>query len=416
LSKGPITVSKEGARRLTVTKQHLAGEIPSKPDRDDILSLIRDIGYIQWDPITIVAPSHHISLWSRLGRFRPDDLEKLLWEERKVFEHWTPIASIVLTEDYPLYLTLMRGYPESLSHSWANHIPRAKRFMATHGDLRRRVLKDLKGRSLTLSQFSGYERKGRSTDGWSSGNDVSNMLFHLLMAGEVMVVGHEGNQNVWGLTGEFLPRWANKERLTMKVFEREAAQRAIRALGTAAPSEINYYFVRGRYQTLKQTLAELEEDSLIHQVRVQGFERKEVRYIHDRDLPLLESLRGDGWMPRTTLIAAFDNLIAGRQRANTVFGFDYVHEQFLPKSKRRYGTYVLPILHGERLVGRIDPRYDKEKEVLVINSVHAEPGAPEGKEVSGAIRETIGDLAEFIGAREVEFAGKVPENWRKSLR
>ncbi|MDG7011518.1 MAG: winged helix DNA-binding domain-containing protein [Nitrososphaerota archaeon] len=75
-------------------------------------------------------------------------------------------------------------------------------------------------------------------------------------------------------------------------------------------------------------------------------------------------------------MAPFDNLIAGRRRTNTVFGFDYAHEQFLPKEKRKYGTCVLPVLRGETLIGRVDPRLDKEQRRLVVNSVHAEPGAP----------------------------------------
>ena len=99
-----------------------------------------------------------------------------------------------------------------------------------------------------------------------------------------------------------------------------------------------------------------------------------------------------------------------------MFGFDYVHEQFLPKEKRRYGTWVLPILRGDRLIGRVDPRFDKEKGRLVVNSVHAEPGAPEGREAAGDIADSIRGLAEFIGAGEVEYSSRVPRHWRGALR
>lgn len=415
MGKDAITTTAQAARRLAVTKQRLAGRWPRKATREDILTVIRELGYVKWDPVPVVAPSHQISLWSRVGNFRLSDLEGLMWDERKVFEHWTPIASIVLTEDYPLFYTLMRGYPESLSRSWANHIPRARKFLAAHEGLRKRILKELKGRSLQVSQFSDYVRTKRPADGWGSGSDVSNLLFHLLMRGEVMVVGHEGNQNLWGLTDDFLPRWAKRKELKLEEFEREAALRALRALGTASPSEIVYYFVRGRYQNLKQTLARLEEESLVHSVTVPGL-GMETRYVHADDVPLLESLEGGAWKPRTSLIAPFDNLIAGRRRANTVFGFDYVHEQFLPKEKRRYGTWVLPILRGDSLIGRVDPRLDKEKERLVINSVHAEPGAPGGREAAVDIAEKIEQLASFVGAKEVEYTSKVPESWRSALR
>lgn len=415
MGKRAISATADSVRRLTVTKQRLAGERPRKATREDIVSVIRDLAYVQWDPVTIVAPSHAISLWSRIGDFRNSDLEGLLWDERRVFEHWTPIASIVLTEDYPLYSHLMKRYPESLSKSWRNHIPRAKKFLAEHRGLRKNILRELEGGPLLLNQFGDYVKTKRSSDGWSTGNDVSNMLFHLLMKGEVMVVGHAGNQNVWGLTKDFLPERVLEQDIEGDEFERQAAQRAIRALGTAAPSEIVYYFVRGRYQTLKKTLATLEAEGAIHRVTVEGL-GKEERYVHEQDVPLLESMGGKAWQPRTALVAPFDNLIAGRQRTNRVFGFDYVHEQFLPKEKRKFGTWVLPILRGDRLIGRVDPKLDKEKGKLVINSVHAEPGAPEEREVAADIAETIQGLASFVGAKEVEYSPRVPAPWRGALR
>ena len=99
-----------------------------------------------------------------------------------------------------------------------------------------------------------------------------------------------------------------------------------------------------------------------------------------------------------------------------MFGFEYVREQFLPKEKRRYGTYVLPILWGERFIGRIDPRLDRKSGRLVINSVHAEPGAPGGKEISSMVAETIEGLADFVGAKEVEYQGHIPSAWKSALR
>lgn len=378
--------------------------------------MVRDLGYVQWDPISVIAPSHIISLWSRVGKFRLSDLDRLLWDEKKLFEHWTPIASIVLTEDYPLYYSLMRRYPESLSNSWGSHRARAKRFLAEHAELRKRVLNELKKGPRQLSQFEDYLRTKRSADAWTSGSDVSHMLFHLLMSGKVMVVGHQGNQNIWGLSEEFLPSWVEKKELTEEEAEREAAQRAIRALGTASPSEIHYYFVRGRYQNLRKTLERLQEESAIHRVHVAGLGGRDERYIHDEDISLLESMSSDAWQPRMSLLAPFDNLICGRGRTNRLFGFDYVHEQFLPKNKRKFGTFVLPILWGDRLIGRADLRMDRQNEKLLINSVHAERGAPGDKVVSSKIAETIDRLADFLGAKEVEYTTRVPAAWKNSLR
>jgi len=133
----------ESARRLIVTKQRLAGKLPRGSAREAILSVIRDLGFVQWDPINVVAPSHVLALWSRVGNFRPSDLDRLLREEKKVFEHWSHSASIVLTEDYPLHLSLMRRYPESLSKSWGGWRARARKFLAEHTELRKEVLREL---------------------------------------------------------------------------------------------------------------------------------------------------------------------------------------------------------------------------------------------------------------------------------
>ncbi len=407
-----ISATLTGIRRLAVAKQHLAGRLPKRPSAEDIVSLIRDLPYVQWDPVTVVAQSHIISLWNRLGAFRVSDLDRLMWHDRKVFLHWTPIAFLVLTEDYPLYYSLMKRYPESLTKSWGNHIPRARQFLAEHRDLRKRMLSELKKGPMQPTQFRDYVRTKRSADGWSSGSDVSNMLFHMHMSGDVMVVGREGNQNIWGLSEEFLPGWAVRKELSEEQFEWEAAQKAIRGLGTAVLREVRYYFPPGRYQNLKSTLARLEEESVIYPVRVEGLGGKDKRYIHDGDVPLLESVSTGAWEPRMSLLPPFDNML--RQRSQ-VFGFDYVREQFLPKEKRRFGTYVLPILWGERFIGRLDPQLDKKEEKLVINSVHAEPGAPGGNEISSRVRETIERLSDFIGAKEVVFSGPVPAAWKSAL-
>ena len=413
MGRETISASLEGIRRLAVARQHLSGRLSGRASAEEVVSLIRDLPFVQWDPVTVVAPSHILSLWNRLGGFRASDLDRVMWREKKVFLHWTPIAFLVLMEDYPIYYSLMKRYPGSLTKSWGNHIPRARQFLAEHRELRKRMLNELKRGPLQPAQFRDYVRTKRTEDGWSGGSDVSNMLFHMHMCGDVMVVGREGSQNVWGLSEEFLPDWAVRKELPEEELEREAAQRAIRGLGTAVLREVRYYFPPGRYQNLKSTLARLEEESEIHPVKVEGLGERDKRYVHDRDVPLLESVSAGAWEPRMSLLPPFDNMLRQHSR---VFGFDYVREQFLPKEKRRFGTYVLPILWGERFIGRVDPKLDKKEERLVINSVHAEPGAPGGREVPSMIAEAIERLAGFVGAKEVVYNGPVPEAWKGPLR
>ncbi|MDG6900453.1 MAG: YcaQ family DNA glycosylase [Nitrososphaerota archaeon] len=411
-----LSSSAQSVRRLAITKQRLAGELPKKANREDILSVVRGLAYVQWDPVTIVAPSHVISLWSRLGNFSLADLEKLLWEDRTLFEHWTPIASMVLTEDYPIFYSLMKRYPESLTRSWGTLRANAVKLLSKRPELRKSMLRQLKKGPLQISEFKEYVKTKRSEDGWTTGSEVARMVSSLHMSGDAMVVGHEGNQNVWGLSEDFLPEWTKREALSEGEFERQAALRAIRALGTATQREIWYYFVRGRYQNLAGTLKKLLDESAIQRITIEGLDKKDERYIHLGDVPLLESMAGDAWRPRATLIAPFDNLIYGRGRTNLLFGFDYVHEQFLPQAKRRYGTYVLPILWGDRLIGRVDMLMDKKQNRLLVNSAHAEPGAPSGREVGEDIGGAVQRLADFLGAREAVYSSRVPSKWREALR
>ena len=104
MSEAAVSTSLESARRLAVTKQHLAAKLTIGSTQDAILSVIRDLGYVQLDPVNVVAPSHLITLWSRVGNFRTSDLDRLLWDDKKLFEHWSHAASIVLTDRLPALL------------------------------------------------------------------------------------------------------------------------------------------------------------------------------------------------------------------------------------------------------------------------------------------------------------------------
>ncbi len=408
----------KNVRRLAVAKQHLAGKLPSKPDANAILEVARDLGCVQLDPISAVAPSHLIVLWSRLGNFEKSDLERLLWRDRKLFEYWAHQQSIVLMEDYPLYYTMMRSYPDTFVKPWGSAFSqRVNRWMDANLDLRNYVLRELKQKGpLHSRQFEDKARTKRHGSGWGSSSEISRMLFNLFFKGEVMVVGRQGNQKLWDLSERFLPPWVSKKYLSDEEVEYEAVQRSLRALGTANAQEISFHFLRGRYRNLKATLKRLHAESKIHEVDIaDGPVGKGERYVYSKDIPLLEKLGSDDWQPRVSLLSPFDNLICNRTRTKLLFDFDFTSEIYTPSSKRKYGYYVLPILYGDRFIGRIDPLMDRKKERLLINSVHAEPSAPRDKRVSEEIRESIEQLSEFLGARDVVYSRRVPKFWQNSL-
>ena len=411
-----ITTTLENARRLSVVKQHLAGKRPNKPDSDDILTVTRGLGCLQLDPISTVAPSHIIVLWSRLGNFDTTDLDNLLWRDKKLFEYWAHQASIVLMEDYPLYYSLMRRHPDVLVRPGSIWRQRIDKFLNANTRLRDHILRELRKKGPLLSrQFEDKTRAKRSF-GWSSWGDVSRMMFHLFLKGEVMVVGRQGKQKLYGLSENFLPPWVSKKELSSEEVECLSAQRSLRALGIANTSEISWHFFRNRYPNLKATIKQLVADEMIIPVDItDGPVEKGERYIHSDDVERLEEIESGEWQPRVSLLSPFDNLFCDRARTKLLFDFDYTIEIYTPPSKRKYGYYVLPILHGDKFIGRLDPLMDQKNGKLIIKAVYAESNAPKDKDTSREIRDSVILLSEFLGAREVVYSRKVPKFWKSHL-
>jgi uncharacterized protein YcaQ len=411
-----ITTTLENARRLAVAKQHLAGKRPAKSDPDDILRVIRDLGCLQLDPISTVAPSHLIVLWSRLGKFDTTDLDNLLWRDKKLFEYWAHQASIVMMEDYPLYYSLMRRHPDMLASEGSVWRQRIDKWLKANTGLRDHVLNELRKKGPLLSRHFEDRTRVKRSLGWGSWGDVSRMLFHLFLRGEVMVVGREGKQKLYGLSEDFLPSWVSKKELSPDEVEYVSVQRSLRALGIANSSEISWHFFRKRYPNLKATLKQLVADEMIIPVDItDGPVEKGERYIHSEDVEHLEELQSGKWQPRVSLLSPFDNLFCDRARTRLLFNFDYTIEIYTPPSKRKYGYYVLPILYGDKFIGRLDPVMDRKKGKLTIKAVYAESHAPRDKDTSREIRESVEQLSEFLGAKEVIYSRKIPRYWQSHL-
>jgi uncharacterized protein len=419
----PFRMSLKTARRLALVKQHLAGRRPKRPGPGAIMDLMKDLRYLQLDPTNIVAPSHLLVLWSRIGAFRETDLDGLLWRDKKLFEYWAHRASIVLTEDYPLYSPRMKSFYEG-DLTWDK---RLREWVNENKGLQDYIIGELKAKGpLPLREFEerseGSWRKARRRWGlrpsaWASETSVSRMVQFLFHDGTIMVAGRQGRQKVWDLSERCLPPWTPKTELTEAEVEYDGAQKSLRALGVATPKQIAWHFLIRRFPNIRSTMQSLVTDSRVLLVELtDGAVAKGSLFIHADDVEAARSLEDGDWEPRTTLLSPFDNLIADRDRTLAFFGFFYRIEIYTPKEKRKHGFFVLPILDGDKLIGRLDPYLDRDKEELVIRAVHAEPGAPRGSAPAKRIAEATGDLAEFLGAKQVTYSGRVPEPWRGYLK
>ncbi len=399
------TIELHHARQLNITRQHL-----DQAERPPLLDVIRDLGCLQLDPISAVQRSHLLVLWSRLGAYDTADVDALIYQDRVLFEYWAHEASIVLSEDYPIHRFRMQDYPGE--GGWSDRI---RAWIADDvSDLRTMMLKRFEAEGpLPSRAFEDKTVGSLHSSGWTSDRNVSRMLQHLWHSGAIGVSRREGIQRFWDLTERCLPAWASQEVWDMPKVVEVAVQKAIRALGVARPDHIKLHYTRHRYPNMTAALVALVSQSLLEQVTItrEGKALPGTWYLHTADIPVLERIQAGAWQPRTTLLSPFDNLICDRKRLYMMFDFDYHIEIYTPQAKRQYGYYVLPILQGDRLIGRIDPRYDRKTRTLAVQAVYAEDNAPIDTDSISAIKQSISDLATWLGAKTIDISPQVPPQW-----
>jgi uncharacterized protein YcaQ len=416
------TISATTVRRLAITRQRLAGK-SSKPNADGIFEVVKDLGFLQLDPTSVVAPSHQLVVFSRVGPYQTKLLETLLWDERRLFESWAHAASIVVTEHYPIYRWIMRrvatgkGYWHGFTASGERQALRVLAWMKANDSLQRTILRQIREQGpLPSRAFEDQSTGPWRSSGWNNGRNVGMMLFYLQMMGQLMVAGRSGNQKLWDLSEHCLPAWTPKTRLGEPAIVRWAAEISLRALAVATATDIREHFIRWKYVNLPAALASLEKQGRIVPVAVRDGDRSWPGpwYVHADDLALLDGIEAGGWRPRTTLLSPFDNLIIDRKRTSRMFAFDYAMEIYVPAAKRRYGYFAMPVLHEDRLVARVDPAMKRDVKRLSIGRVSVEPGCDD-PQVARATREAIAGLATFLGASAIDYDGNVPARWRRAL-
>jgi uncharacterized protein len=324
-------VTPEQARRIAVRAQLLDGSARG------VLDTVRRLGFLQLDPISTVAPPQHLVLWSRLGAFDTAELDRLLWKERKLVEF---DAFVYPIESLPLLRARMRQNRRATrykSDRWR------REFLKENAAFRRYVLRELEQRGPLLSR----DLEDRSSEGglehrWYGNRYVGLMLQALHVHGDIAVVGRRGGQRVWDLAERWYPE---TETVPLREAERHFQEQRFRALGVR-----------------------LEKG----------------RWVARPDAE-------DGPVPdRVTLLSPFDRLIHDRDRTEALFGFHYRLEMYVPPAQREYGYYVLPILVGDRLVGRVEPRFDRKARKLEVLGAWGD---------TSRLDEALADLEAFLGAQ-----------------
>jgi len=403
----PIRLSLADARRLAISSQRLAGGRLAA-DEAGVLSVVGAIGYLQLDPVSVVAPSHEIVLWSRLGPGAVPVLEDLLWHRRRLFEHWVYAASIVPLDEYPLYRAYMDGYP---SH------PVFAQWMDANHALRSHILDRLAADGpLPTSGFEDRAAVPWQSTGWTAGRNVERMLQFLWQGGKVMVAGRSGGERWWALTEAHLPADAERTALPMPEAIARAAELAVRGLGVARAVDVKQHFFRNQARVpQRETLDRLARDGRVVPVDLEGSPASEAWFAHAGALETLAAIQAGRWEGRTALLSPFDNLVSDRGHTERLWRFAFRNEMYVPKAKRQYGYYVLPVLHGDRLVGRIAARVDRSKHVLRVEGLYPEPDIGAGEELYRAVTGELAALADMAGATSIACEATVPQAWRTAI-
>jgi len=354
-------LTKVEARRIAVRAQLLDAPRPT-----DLLTVVQQLTLLQLDPTSAVAPSVDLVAWSRLGSaYEPAHLQHALEQDRTLFEHNALVRPM---SDLGLYLAAAAAWPSyEKQRAWLRD-----------NDRFRRDILDRLGSSgpLTSRDIPDTCVVPWASTGWTKNRNVTQMLEFLMMHGEVAIAGRVGRERVWDLaervypTDVAVPPVEEAERI--KNERRLASLGIARAKATAMPVEPIDVGEAGEPAVVEGTKGEWR--------------------VHP-EAP------GKDFEGRTALLSPFDRLVHDRARAQELFDFEYVLEMYKPAAKRRWGYFALPILHHDRLVGKVDATADRKASVLRVNAIHEDVKFT--RAMTKAVQAELEDLASWLGLAAV---------------
>ncbi|MCH5670899.1 DNA glycosylase AlkZ-like family protein [Streptomyces gilvus] len=358
----PHELSRADARRIAVRAQLLDTARPV-----GLLDVVRQLTLLQVDPIAAVAPNADLVAWSRLGSsYAPADLTGAL-ERRSLLELQ---AMVRPAEDLALYRAEMAEWPErGTPSSWREY---HRTWVAANDACRRDILERLGAEGpLPSRALPDTCVKPWRSSGWTNNRNVTKLLELMVQRGEVAVAGRGGGDRLWDLADRVYP---GTPPVPVAQALRIRDERRLRALGIA----------RARGPECPVEPADVGEAG---------------------ELAVVEGVRG-GWRVdpaqldrpfegRTALLSPFDRLVHDRRRTLELFEYEYQLEMYKPASKRRWGYFALPVLHGDRLVGKLDAAADRRAGVFRVHAIHED--VPFTGVMTEDIDREIEDLARWLG-------------------
>jgi uncharacterized protein YcaQ len=407
-----LALSRHQAGLVMQAAQGLIERPKGRPKLADVRATVERLGLVQIDTISVVQRSQYLVLWSRLGAYDPSLLDKLLHPERAAFEYWAHAASIIPIADYRHFRPRMIGHRDDM---WVG--------LARWIDANPTVLEDTLARvrdtgPMSSAQFetSPTARRAGAWD-WYGPKQSRRALEALYTMGELFVHSRRAGQKVYDLRERVLaqafPDGAPADDALPCDEERRRyfARRTLEALGVVIPSWVHDYYrmksQRGRRAEATAWLDELVAEGTAVPARIDGI--AEPAYV-------LAGLAGKSLRAtRTTLLSPFDSLIWHRDRARALFDYEVTFEAYVVPERRKFGYYVLAILHRGRIVGRVDLKSDRQAGQLRVRGLWLEPGVEADDDLLDGLAGALGDLARFVKVEGVAVERTEPDGLRPRL-
>jgi uncharacterized protein YcaQ len=368
-------------RRLVVARQGFAPRF-KRAGRDDVEAAVRRLSAVQLDSISTVDRAHRLTLSARIGAVPGDSIDRLLREGR-IFEYWAHEGCLLPIELWPHFRRVMEG-----SGHWGSH----DRALREHGDLLEPVL----GRIRDEGPLGSRDFEGRGGGGMWNWKPAKMVLEALWDRGELTIAGRRSFQRTYDLTERVIPRkWLETAVPTEEETLRTFALLAVEARGALTEAAIREHWrLKGGKARLHGHLEALVTEGRLRELQVD-----------DGGAPfyVLPTAELGGPPAPPVLLSPFDNLMWDRPLLQRLFGFQHVIEVYKREHERVYGYYVLPLLAGDRFLGRADVKTDRAEGVLRIRKFTREPGVRGN--VEARLERAAGRLARILGLERVQREG-----------
>jgi len=390
------TLSRLQACRLAIHCQLLNGSTSLDSGTEGVYQAIQHLGYVQIDTISVVERAHHHTLWSRCPDYKSQALDLLLSKERRIFEYWGHLASYLPLSDYRFYLPYKEKFP------WGSNW--VKRYWEKFKSATEEVYARIKAEgALASKDFAAPEAGKRGT--WWDWKPAKSALELLFWKGDLMVSARKGFQRIYDLAERILPP-ATDTRLPTEEEQGEFfVRRALAAHGVATRREVQLYLSVAPRAAVEIALGRMTEVEEVVKLRVEGDEKNEFYMLRS----VLEVGTKKPRKKILHILSPFDSFITNRDRLFRLFGFAYQLECFTPVAKRRYGYFCLPMLWGEKLVGRMDAKAERRQKLLVVKNLVLDAGFKPDDWFIAALGERLQEFAQFNSCNSVKVEQTEPE-------